>query len=137
MRIGELAARSGVAVRMLRHYEQKGLLAPRRAANGYRDYDERDVEQAVLVSSMVRSGLPTRLIVPLLRQKCDAPVLAPDRTDADPDVVTLLRAEAARLDGRIACMSLSRRTIQDYLERFTPDGAAPGRGTRPSAASRS
>ena len=87
MRIGELAARSGVAVRMLRHYEQKGLLAPRRAANGYRDYDERDVEQAVLVSSMVRSGLPTRLIVPLLRQKCDAPVLARGRPARRPDRV--------------------------------------------------
>ena len=34
------------------------------------------------------------------------------------EVVALLRAEAVRLDSRIACMSLSRRTIQDYLDRI-------------------
>ena len=114
MRIGELAARSGVAVRMLRYYEEKGLLAPRRGANGYREYDEPDVQRAGLVTSMIRAGLPTRLIVPLLRQECGATDLA----GPDEDLVGLLRAEADRLDGRIACMNLSRRAIQDYLDRF-------------------
>ncbi len=126
MRIGALAARSGVPVRMLRYYEEKGLLSPRRAANGYREYDERDVTRAALVTSMIRSGLPTRLIVPLLRQQCDAQ----DVDGEDREIEELLRAEATRLDGRIACMSLSRRTIQEYLDRLSP-------GTPPSAASRS
>ena len=127
MRIGELSARSGVPVRMLRYYEEKGLLAPGRAANGYREYGEGDVTRAALVTSMIRSGLPTKLIVPLLRQQGET-------ADADPDgeVVALLRAEAARLDARIACMSLSRGTIQDYLDRI-----AVSAGTPPSAASRS
>ena len=139
MRIGELATRSGVSVRMLRHYEQKGLLAPRRAANGYREYAERDVERAALITSMVRAGLPTRLIVPLLRQRCEVTDLVPEAAGEDPDVVTLLRAEAARLDDRIACMQLSRGTIQEYLDRFSPTRPPSGRGsgTRPSAASRS
>jgi DNA-binding transcriptional MerR regulator len=129
VRIGTLAARSGVPVRMLRYYEEKGLLAPRRAANGYREYEERDVTRAVLVTSMIRSGLPTRLIVPLLRQQCDAPDVA-EADGPDRGIEALLRVEAARLDGRIACMSLSRRTIQEYLDRLNP-------GTPPSAASRS
>jgi DNA-binding transcriptional MerR regulator len=126
VRIGALSARSGVPVRMLRYYEEKGLLSPRRAANGYREYDERDVTRAALVTSMIRSGLPTRLIVPLLRQRCDAQ----DVDGEDREIEELLRAEATRLDGRIACMSLSRRTIQEYLDRLSP-------GTPPSAASRS
>ncbi len=130
MRIGELATRSGVPVRMLRYYEDKGLLSPQRAPNGYREYAERDVARVGLVTSMIRSGLPTRLIVPLLRR-------GDERDTADEDVVALLRAEAARLDGRIACMNLSRRTIQEYLDRIEPgdEGVRPGR--RPSAASRS
>ena len=111
MRIGELAARSGVPVRMLRYYEEKGRLSPDRAANGYRTYGERDVARAGLVTSMIRSGLPTKLIVPLLRERGDAP-------DVTQEVVELLRAEAVRLDSRIACMSLSRRTIQEYLDRL-------------------
>lgn len=129
MRIGELAARSGVPVRMLRYYEEKGLLSPARGANGYREYDDRDVTRAGLVSSMIRSGLPTKLIIPLLQQRCGAR----DVDGPDEDVVALLDAEAARLDSRIACMSLSRRAIQEYLDRFAPVSS----GTRPSAASRS
>ena len=114
---------------MLRYYEEKGLLSPGRGANGYREYDDRDVTRAGLVSSMIRSGLPTKLIVPLLQQRCGAQ----DVDGPDEDVVALLDAEAARLDSRIACMRLSRRAIQEYLDRFAPVSS----GTRPSAASRS
>ena len=121
MRIGELSARSGVPVRMLRYYEEKGLLSPDRAPNGYRTYGERDVARAGLVTSMIRSGLPIKLIVPLLREEGDG-------HDVAPDVEALMRAEAVRLDARIACMSLSRRTIQEYLDR-----TAVGSGTRPAA----
>ena len=81
------------------------------------------------VSSMIRFGLPTKLIIPLLQQRCGAR----DVDGPDEDVVALLDAEAARLDSRIACMSLSRRAIQEYLDRFAPVSS----GTRPSAASRS
>jgi hypothetical protein len=43
VRIGELGERVGVGLRTLRHYEELGLLPARRRANGYREYDERDV----------------------------------------------------------------------------------------------
>ena len=38
MKIGELAARTGVSIRSLRYYEQQGLLMPVRNENGYREY---------------------------------------------------------------------------------------------------
>ncbi|MBX9394343.1 MerR family transcriptional regulator [Streptomyces sp. TRM72054] len=44
MRIGELAERAGTTTRTLRYYEARGLLPARRDANGYRDYDERDLK---------------------------------------------------------------------------------------------
>lgn len=40
MRIGELSKRTGVSVRMLRHYESLGLLAPARTEAGYRRYGD-------------------------------------------------------------------------------------------------
>nr|MDT0665311.1 MerR family DNA-binding transcriptional regulator [Micromonospora sp. DSM 115978] len=43
MRIAEVSRRTGVAARMLRYYEEQGLLSPGRHANGYRDYTESDV----------------------------------------------------------------------------------------------
>jgi DNA-binding transcriptional MerR regulator len=39
MRIGELAAQSGVGIQTLRYYERRGLIArPARRPSGYRDY---------------------------------------------------------------------------------------------------
>jgi DNA-binding transcriptional MerR regulator len=40
MRVGQLSQKTGVSVRMLRYYEQQGLLKPGRSQAGYRDYDE-------------------------------------------------------------------------------------------------
>jgi len=45
MRIGELSARTGVSVRMLRHYEKEGLLHPSRLASGYRAYTSADADR--------------------------------------------------------------------------------------------
>ncbi len=46
MRIHALAARAGVAPSTVRYYEQIGLLPPpRREPNGYRVYDEEDLER--------------------------------------------------------------------------------------------
>lgn len=112
MRIGELSARTQVSVRMLRHYEQRGLLAPRRTANGYRDYSEEDVHRAALVASLIRSGLPTRLIGPLVGEGAQ-----PDGQDtAEPALRELLTGELARLDSKIACLTMSRNTVAQYLQ---------------------
>jgi DNA-binding transcriptional MerR regulator len=114
MRIGELSERCGVPVRMLRYYEQRGLLTPTRSPNGYREYAEADVDRAALVSSLIRSGLPTKLIIPLLHDR-EGEAAGP----ADPDdLVGLLTAESERLRARIDCMSLSRNTIESYLRKL-------------------
>lgn len=43
MRIGALERATGVNRRLLRYYEEQGLLRPTRLANGYREYSESDV----------------------------------------------------------------------------------------------
>lgn len=120
MQIGELSRRSKVPVRMLRHYEHKGLLAPSRSSNGYRAYEEADVDRAVLVSSLVRSGLPTRLILPLLASNAHTTY-----GRLDQDLRDLLVSERDRLDSRITCMTLSRDTVARYLadNQASPAGA--------------
>lgn len=43
MNIGDAAEQSGVSAKMIRYYEEIGLIKASRRANGYRDYDESDV----------------------------------------------------------------------------------------------
>jgi MerR family copper efflux transcriptional regulator len=43
MNIGNAAERSGVSAKMIRYYEEIGLIKTSRRANGYRDYDDNDV----------------------------------------------------------------------------------------------
>ena len=116
MRIGELAKKTRVPVRMLRYYEQRGLLAPTRSPNGYRAYAEDDVARVTLVSSLVRSGLPTKLIVPLVVRTPDG---RPDGCTAD-QLLDAFQDEAERLDAKIACLTLSRNAVQKYLDLHRP-----------------
>ncbi|MGK5685583.1 MerR family transcriptional regulator [Actinoplanes sp. URMC 104] len=119
MRIGELSRRTQIPVRMLRYYEERGLLTPQRTPSGYRSYEETHVEQAALISSLIRSGLPTRLIIPLLRRDHPGPA-------DDGELAGLFAAELERLNSRIECMTLSRDAVRKHLDGLRRGPGAPG-----------
>jgi DNA-binding transcriptional MerR regulator len=56
LRSAELARMTGVSTDTLRHYERKGLLAPRRSPNGYREYSVEAVARVQLVQSALSVG---------------------------------------------------------------------------------
>ncbi|WP_299958661.1 MerR family transcriptional regulator [uncultured Modestobacter sp.] len=58
MRISEVSRRSGVPATALRYYETVGLITARRAANGYRDYDEDVLARLDLIEASKELGLP-------------------------------------------------------------------------------
>ncbi|MGI5127503.1 MerR family transcriptional regulator [Pseudonocardia sp. CA-107938] len=66
MRIGELARRTGVSVRALRFYEERGVLQPRRTANGYREFDPAAVQTVGHVQLLLSAGLRLELIGQIL-----------------------------------------------------------------------
>jgi DNA-binding transcriptional MerR regulator len=90
MLIHQLSARTGVSAKSIRFYEDSGVLpAPQRLANGYRDYDERDVDRLKLVAGTRRLDFslddigeilamrdrreaPCRTVLELLQTKADA-----------------------------------------------------------------
>ena len=115
MRIGELARRSGVAPRLLRYYEQQGLIHAERAENGYRDYSEEDVTRAQRVATMVRSGIPTRLVRAILN--LEVVPTAEGVAHCSRLLAEQLAAELTEIEGRIDCLSMSRDTIRDFLCR--------------------
>ncbi|MEV3896398.1 MerR family transcriptional regulator [Streptomyces anulatus] len=63
MLIGEVARRSGVSARMLRHYESLGLVRPSgRTRSGYREYSGADIQRIFHVESLRATGLSLREI---------------------------------------------------------------------------
>jgi MerR family transcriptional regulator, copper efflux regulator len=56
MKIGELAARTGVSPRAIRHYEKAGMLHASRLVNGYRDFGDAAVAEVKHVVRMIRLG---------------------------------------------------------------------------------
>lgn len=63
MLIGEVARRSGVSSRMLRHYDTLGLVRPTgRTVGGYREYSADDIRRIFHVESLRSLGLSLRQI---------------------------------------------------------------------------
>jgi DNA-binding transcriptional MerR regulator len=114
MKIGELAERTGTSRRLLRYYEEQGLITPSRALNGYREYQESDVDIVLQIKGLLDAGLPTRIIQQLL--PClDRPqtIYVPNVT---PEMIATLQREQARLSERIECLTRNRDAIADYLD---------------------
>ncbi|MEC3919491.1 MerR family transcriptional regulator [Nocardia sp. CDC160] len=66
MLIGELARVTGVPPRLLRYYEEQGLLVPQRDSNGYRSYPASAPARVARIRELLDAGLPTRDIRELL-----------------------------------------------------------------------
>jgi hypothetical protein len=63
MRIGELRRRTGVSERLLRYYEEQGLLRPQRRPSGYREYDDSDVTRDHMTSRINGSDTPNKVLL--------------------------------------------------------------------------
>ena len=113
MRIGELAKRTGVAPRMLRYYEEQGLIAPSRLPNGYRDYDEYLVQRVGKIRGLVDSGIPSRIIVDILPclDKQQAIVVR----NVEPGLRDLLTEERDRMSQKIDFLAQNRDAITAYI----------------------
>ena len=117
MRIGELARRTGTTPRLLRYYEEQGLVSPTREQNGYRDYDERLVPRVEQIRGLLAAGMSTRLIhliLPCLNRPDSILV-----EDVAPSTIALLEEERARMDSRIECLLKNRDAISRYLDAVT------------------
>ncbi|MHA6693601.1 MerR family transcriptional regulator [Homoserinimonas sp. A520] len=115
MRIGELSRRTGVPTRMLRYYEEQGLLTSKRSPNGYRDYPDTAAEVVDLVRGLISSGLPTKLIHLLIGMDgVEGGELARTCTR---NLAETLTAELSSLESKIDCLSRSRDTMRNFLAR--------------------
>ncbi|XRQ07183.1 MerR family transcriptional regulator [Actinomadura welshii] len=113
MRIGEVAGATGVSRRLLRYYEEQGLLRPVRRANGYREYSASDVATVRHVRALLSTGLPTAAIARLLHCVHDEDGrMVPSPC---PAMIGELRRERARVTEALGRLEASRRAIDSML----------------------
>jgi DNA-binding transcriptional MerR regulator len=81
MQIGEVAARTELSLRTIRHYEETGLVIPSaRSQGGFRLYTETDVARLMVIRRMK----PLGFTLDQMRDLLDIT----DRLDTDPDLDT-------------------------------------------------
>ncbi|MEV6823910.1 HEAT repeat domain-containing protein [Amycolatopsis sp. NPDC051102] len=74
MLIGEVARRSGVSTRMLRHYDSLGLVRPTgRTVGGYREYSEADIRRIFHVEGLRSLGMSLRQVARALADPAFTP----------------------------------------------------------------
>ncbi|MFE1900745.1 MerR family transcriptional regulator [Streptomyces yangpuensis] len=113
MRIGELAARTGVAERSLRYYEAQGLLAADRTPGGHRDFPERAVDRVIRIQELYAAGLNSAKIgqiLPCMRDEDGGP-----SARATPALVAELSAERERIDRMIGDLLRSREVLDEVI----------------------
>ena len=109
MRIGELAAATGLSRDTLRFYEERGLLAARRRANGYREYPPEAVEWLCYLRSAQALGFTLADI------EAGMPLLA-DPANAGAELRAALERKLGDIDARIAGLAELRSALAAKLE---------------------
>jgi MerR family transcriptional regulator, copper efflux regulator len=116
MNIGEAARASGVSAKMIRYYEQSGLVAKAvRTQAGYRTYGAADVHTLRFISRARDLGFPVERIAGLL-------ALWRDRERASADVKAVALVHLAELEAKIAGLQAMQRTLEHLVAHCHGDG---------------
>ncbi|MEN5060452.1 redox-sensitive transcriptional activator SoxR [Luteimonas sp. TWI1416] len=107
--VGELAARSGVAVSALHFYERKGLLSSTRNAGNQRRYRRDALRRVAVIRVAQRAGIPLAAIGEALATLPDG------RTPTQVDWTRLSRHWRADLDARIAQLTRLRDQLDGCI----------------------
>ncbi|MFD0498594.1 MULTISPECIES: MerR family transcriptional regulator [Streptomyces violaceusniger group] len=113
MRIGELSARTGVSIRSLRYYEQRGLLTSTRTTGGQRLYLEDAVDRVRLLRRLFDGGLSSETITALL------PCADTPSDDITVQALEVMRRERERIEAQISALL----TTRDHLDALMAGAA--------------
>lgn len=128
MRIGELAARTGVSVRALRYYEEQDLLTSERSPSGQRHYPDHAVDRVRMIQRLYGAGLSSKTILGIL------PCVVTG--EVTPELLGRLTAERDRIDRQISDLTGTRDRLDDMITTSTRvhsmgGHCAPNGGVRP------
>ncbi|MFD4863562.1 heavy metal-responsive transcriptional regulator [Streptomyces atratus] len=121
MRIGDLAARTGLTTKTIRFYESSGLLpSPPRTPGGYRDYAGDTATRLAFIRDAQRAGLTLAEIRSILALRDDGHAPCTHVTD-------LIHEHLDDIDRRMAELAATREALRDVAARAaTTDPATCG-----------
>jgi Cu(I)-responsive transcriptional regulator len=107
--IGQASAQSGVSAKMIRHYEQLGLLCSSRTASGYRLYSANQLQQLVFIRKARDLGFSSKRIKELL-------LLWQNPQRPSREVKQLATAHLAEISTKIAQLQQMQLLLQQLAE---------------------
>ena len=133
--IGEIAARTGLAVSAIRYYETEGLIAPWRNSGGQRRFQRSDIRRLSFVMAAQQFGFTLPQI------KAELERLPRHRAPSRADWARIAQTFRVALDTRIAQMERLRDTLDgcigcgclslEVCALYNPADRAGARGTGP------
>jgi len=107
--VGQLSRATGLSVRVLRHWEDMGLVSPERTASGHRRYGPAQVTRLYRAVALRRAGLGLGQIAALL-------------TERDPDPAATLRTHLAQFEEDLRHRAELRDRLAAALRAYDGDG---------------
>jgi len=109
MNIGDAVKQTGLPAKTIRYYEEIGLVAPKRAANGYRDYCDIDVHRLAFVQRARSLGFTIDECKVLLS-------LYDDRNRSSSDVKAMAMQKIATIEKKIDELGAMRATLKRLVQ---------------------
>ncbi|MBE1486368.1 MerR family transcriptional regulator [Plantactinospora soyae] len=119
MKIGDLADETGVSPRMLRYYEEQGLLTSHRVGGGHRRY----ADDAAVVVGHIRALLAAGLSTSVIREML--PCVEGPGPELQHCAAPTLREQLHGLENKISTLEDARSALTRILATTTPVGGRP------------
>ena len=112
--IGDAARAADLPAKTIRYYEEIGLIAPLRDANGYRVFRNTDLHRLTFLSRARSLGFTIEDCRSLL-------ALYDDQSRASAEVKTIARTHLERIDAKMAELSAMRATLDTLVRSCVGD----------------
>ncbi|MEH6648016.1 Cu(I)-responsive transcriptional regulator [Sulfitobacter sp.] len=115
MNIGEVSKKAGLPSKMIRYYEDIGLITPQRDANGYRSFRDNDMYKLAFLGRSRALGFTIEDCRNLL-------ALWDDNDRASADVRVIAKQHLAPIESKIADLQAIRDTLSHLVRECAGDG---------------
>lgn len=123
VRISQLAGRVGLSRTTLLYYEKIGLIRGRRLANGYRDYDDEDLQRLLFAKELQAAGLTLGECIAFFEGGIDRELLRRRHDELTEEIESKRRA-LSLLEALLGRRREGLRALHERLDRVAPEAHA-------------